>query len=583
MKKSQNGFVLISVLLITTISTIYAFSEIKGNLLQERIGGNQQKEMNARLMAERGVFEVFEYIQLKQGNTSRAVITAALPSAVSHAQFTISNEFYNSSAIPTYITFISTGEDKGATAYLKAKISIKPGTKKPKFEKGVVGCEGITLSGSGVIDSFNSEFGDYNSFKKDSDGTFILDGNGHKIINKGNKGNTGTVVAGANIKLSGDSPINGNVEATGSFESEGSSFVNGNVSANENITINAVNSGNSDPSVTKGLNSGGDVTVNQNAIIKGDINAKEAFNGAITNGGNTLIDGNIVAKFNNGTNTGGIYAGPDIKELECDDIGISAQVSGYEGLKGSGVQTDKNIFSNARTDADWYYTNDLTKNTHGVEFSFSSGQAEYFNDAHRTDSSAPLKLYTLASVNVDFLGESLPEVHVFDNFTLIDQDIVIDGHVKILVTGDFDAQNGSKIKVNKGSSLTIVVLGQITTDDGFRIIEVGDSTATALVDRSPVEFYSAHTSTVDKPIAIDIKGRDLSATIHAVLGHVNIGATASLKGAVRGKTVTISGGDAGDNGLETGMHYDEKLLKSTQGPGANPAIIKYASIYYHYN
>lgn len=51
-RSKQQGFVLISVLIITTISTFVALSAIGENRLQERIAGNQAKEINARAKAE---------------------------------------------------------------------------------------------------------------------------------------------------------------------------------------------------------------------------------------------------------------------------------------------------------------------------------------------------------------------------------------------------------------------------------------------------------------------------------------------------------------------------------------------------
>ncbi|MFT6926519.1 MAG: Tfp pilus assembly protein PilX [Psychromonas sp.] len=61
--KQQKGFVLVSVLIITTITTMLAFSQFSENRLQERIAGNQEKEINARLAAEKGVFDAFVYIE----------------------------------------------------------------------------------------------------------------------------------------------------------------------------------------------------------------------------------------------------------------------------------------------------------------------------------------------------------------------------------------------------------------------------------------------------------------------------------------------------------------------------------------
>ena len=47
-ERSQQGYVLITVLIITIIATLVAFGGISENRLQEQIGGNQQKEIEKK-------------------------------------------------------------------------------------------------------------------------------------------------------------------------------------------------------------------------------------------------------------------------------------------------------------------------------------------------------------------------------------------------------------------------------------------------------------------------------------------------------------------------------------------------------
>jgi probable HAF family extracellular repeat protein len=99
-------------------------------------------------------------------------------------------------------------------------------------EAGIVACNGITLSGNAIVDSYNSTNGTYAS---------QVGAGGHA----GNDGNVQTRGAGANITLSGDTAIYGNASATGSVITSGYGKVYGTTSQNQPVSacdpLNVVN------------------------------------------------------------------------------------------------------------------------------------------------------------------------------------------------------------------------------------------------------------------------------------------------------------------------------------------------------
>ena len=63
MYNKQNGFTLITVLILTSMASIVVLSSLRENVVQERLSGNFQKKLNSRLLAEKGVFEQAKLLQ----------------------------------------------------------------------------------------------------------------------------------------------------------------------------------------------------------------------------------------------------------------------------------------------------------------------------------------------------------------------------------------------------------------------------------------------------------------------------------------------------------------------------------------
>ncbi|MEH6453298.1 MAG: pilus assembly PilX N-terminal domain-containing protein [Psychromonas sp.] len=219
--KQEKGFVLVSVLIITTVTTMLAFSQIKENSLQERIGGNQQKEINARLAAEKGIIEAFEYIKEENGKgTSNTVIETALNSAPYTNAVGTTLQAIELDSLNSVFSFESKGMNFGAEAYLDTKIHTIEETH--AFDDAVIACEGITLAGSAKIDSYEGGEYDDGATPRTEGSVKVVDGGvtvGNGAGNGITKGIHGTVTAysitGNHDLLVGGEPVTGYIGEPG--------------------------------------------------------------------------------------------------------------------------------------------------------------------------------------------------------------------------------------------------------------------------------------------------------------------------------------------------------------------------------
>ncbi|PKF61198.1 hypothetical protein CW745_11230 [Psychromonas sp. psych-6C06] len=611
--KNFQGFVLISVLLITTIASVLAMNSIQESKLQERIGGNQQKELNARLKAEKGIFDSFAYIK----STYAAATVSSAPSA-EDVKSHIESLFTDNDFIDVVITeqdrtykLMSTGMYHGATAYLKAEILAKLPGEDIINNDAVVGCDGVVIKGSGHVDSFDSSLGAYNS-------EVTVDG----VLknNKNARATVSTLTDNKDINLSGSAPVWGNVKATGNFNMNGSSSVVGNISAKQNVTF--ASKAADSPfayAVTGNVATGGNFDANTNTVT-----GNASVMGVASNTSQVgITDGERTGKViygENGSMSGeesthaGEYeqdyslAAPDIDVGECDVRDIASEVLNYQNFASNG---------------------DFLSN-------IPDGQAYEFtqNSAHIWDADTN-QLETKNAVSVNVLGNS-KKAHVFDNFTLNGRDMTIKGDkdVVIVVKGDFllgsagvtgtkqkgesadgtysshtaggetylvDDNNNrvdsegyritenddyvtraAAINVEEGSSLTLIVMGKMETKTGTQVQYVASTSDDPKPKSgSPLAIYSTYNSN-DNPsgtedefedLAVDIQSTDMAATVYAPKGHVAVKASGEFMGSVRGKTVLVSG--------DGGLHYDESLAGESRLPiNSGPSL--YTNVYYYY-
>ncbi len=210
--KKQTGFVLLSVLIITTITAMLAFSQVNNNLLQERIGGHQQKQLSARLAAEKGVFTAFAYIKAQnaEGKSNSEIQTGL--QALASTDYSFPSIELNED--DDTFTLLSKGEVNGAAAYLKTEISIES---YGLFDDAIAACDAVNVSGNGSVNSFAGAAYDSNSAAANGDVKALA----------------------GSVELSGAGSIAGDVIASGSITGADASNVTGKIQANNTGNLGA--------------------------------------------------------------------------------------------------------------------------------------------------------------------------------------------------------------------------------------------------------------------------------------------------------------------------------------------------------
>lgn len=402
------------------------------------------------------------------------------------------------------------------------------------FQGAVIGCEAVSVKGSGLIDSFDSRVGPYD------------------VLTRGRAAHVQTVVPGAKVTITGASPIYGSVNSTGGVEATGSARVFGDINASGLVELkaNAIYEGD--------VRTTGDVTVSNSSTIYGSVSSNRTvrFTNMSTVRGDVHAGGDITFT-NGGKVNGNAMAGGRVTEVtwtdnvlgnthegagpvnnqpvepeECDPVQIDDVMADFAGIPTSGAM---NV-------SQWpYWTWELSPA--GIR-------------QQHTDSKAWVERPEYQTHTVELFGNETTlirtsSVKVSSSGALR----VSGGHVVLMVDGDFQyVGGGNGWVVEEGSSLTILVKGKV---------HLGSSQATRTpAGIPPINIFSSYRNSGDNPwnagVRVDGAGR-LDATIYAPFSDVGITGSGRLYGSVRGRAVSVTGN--GD------IHFDEALAHTDMGGG----------------
>lgn len=533
----QQGFVLISVLVITTIGSVLALSAISENMLQERIAGNQQKQMNAHSLAEKGIFQTQQFIGEQNSNTVDLDALLTIINTLSGEGYSISLAELNGNQL----SFVSVGEFSGAKSHLQAQVSILSGG--AGSSGGIIGCDGVVMSGSGKVDSYNSNDGPYDPNNANSNALLQ------------------TISSNADVALTGDAPIHGNINVNGDFSSTGSASVVGDVTTAGSITMSGGTGGAGGGNYRIGGNvhAGGDLSLTNSTPVGGSADVVGNVDYTAGNSNALIADGLTVGgsvngdyEVHNGLASSINYSAPGKPMLSnevCDPLDIKKEIKSYTNLA---TNSNGNMDTSAWQTADDFYK-------------FTPTGAEMFDKSSGNKVEKP-------STEQTILGQANTPVHVFDDFSLQNGKINISGgDVTIIVNGKFTTGGDpSSITVEAGSSLTILTEQTINIAAGSQLIAEGGVTDTGL---APIQIYSAYESNGEKDEGIILSGAtDMYAAVYAPLTNVAVTASGDILGELRAKTVTVSG--AG------GIHFDEALRPDDSG--SSTYVTTFAAMYYYY-
>jgi hypothetical protein len=560
-RKKQQGFTLITVLVLSSLASILVLNSLKDNVNQERLSGNFQKKINSRLISERGIFDSIAVAQtFLSANQSATIadLTNNLGTQTGNKTLThggMSYEVVSSETTPGELLLSSKGTRFEGESALKVRLRVTPGGSNSPFADAVVGCDGVNLSGSGQIDSYNSNVAPYDSH------------------NPGNEGNVSTITksdssavppVSSDIILGGNSPILGDVSSAGGINTK-TSRVEGSLHANGDIIIG----------------SGSGVKVTGNVRTRGNYYQNGGkIGGYVRANGDALMVWTTFILNNAHSGLDILYGGsPDFKDTTNNQFYAENQYNVFPDVakvKDSDVNAPDYDATNPATNCDHLnVASKIAIVANGASslpslgtlststFTFTEnkvlGSAEGHYTIHGDNT-------VFSSVNENVLGETLPVIKLANLYLSSDANAVITGDVTLYIEGDFTLTGGAKMTITAGSSLTLLIQGKVKIAAGAKIEALQHGLTLARVGREarPVmSIYSSYASTVRRGNRYDDYGFQVSgagelyAAIYAPLAFADIGAGTTLYGSIRAKRVQVTGGSA--------MHYDAALGDGDRG------------------
>ncbi|MFC3033654.1 polymer-forming cytoskeletal protein [Pseudoalteromonas fenneropenaei] len=562
--RRERGFTLMTVMVLTAMASVVVFAALKESIVQERLSGNFQKDLNARLLAEKGVYDHINELNRQLSGDPTLTLQRLVDEHGKHtgqglvgsdAQFDSTLAISASGELE--ITSIGARHQKDAVASIVARFRFEPGVNESVFGNAVTGCKGVNLSGSGEVDSYDSSKGTYEETKT-------------------NDGDVNTVVGDADVVLSGHSPIKGDVQASGVIYLKGSSPVIGNVQSNTGVDISYGNGvrveGNvltqgffmhRGGSITGYVRANGDATMKWGSQILNQDNdefaiqygGKGSFDDTATHSQNGVPYSNSRFKVNPNVAAVKVYdpnspdydpANPD---KECDPLALPFNMP--EVMQNSHRFTP---FSVGPTQV----------------YQFTPTQGDFVKNGRggiRTASSQSIYLFNALTQNKGENKESSQLVFGLKGVNLTSDGVVNikDGDVIWLVDGNFTMSGDTRINIAKNSSLTVFVTGKVNLGASARVVaEKEGITASGFPSLS---FFSSYKGNDGFIFSGD---SDLYAAIYAPTSLITLKGSGELFGTVRGASINASGG--------SGVHFDSALknLKIGNGSGVKkPAKVTF--------
>lgn len=559
--KQQQGFTLVKVMLLGGMASVVVFASLKEGVVQERLSGNFQKDINARLVAEQGIREYRQKLDAEVAKNNPQDVATLIGSisktgngAVADSQYQIS---VNANGNEFEIESLGQRHGEHANHRLVARFELRPAAKESIFQNAVTGCKGVNLSGSGSVDSYDSSKGTYEETKSH-------DGDVH------------TVVGDADVVLSGHSPIKGDVEASGVIYLKGSSPVLGDVRSNTGVDISPSSSG---IRVEGNVYSRGFFT-HRGGKIQGYVrtmgDAKMEWGAEILNQNGDAFDiqytGNGQFKDTGLQVQDGVHYS-DAKFRVADLVVEPVKVYDPDSPDYDPARPNKECDPLAlpfNMDSIIDPNNDFSSLNVGAQqiLHFKPKQAVYERNGSSVYVAKEHTIYLFQGVEQN-LGTATEKTQLAFPFKGLK--LGSDGKIKIsggdviwLIDGDLKLTGDTHIWIEKESSLTVFTTGKVSIGASAKVIAEQEG----LTKKSKLPVFSVYSS-FDGPNGFVFSGASsLYAAIYSPLTSILLNGSGQLYGTVRGASITGTGG--------TGIHFDQALKNSgigVQPPGQKPTLV----------
>ncbi|WP_194868008.1 PulJ/GspJ family protein [Pseudoalteromonas sp. PPB1] len=554
----QRGFTLIKVMLLSSVASVVVFAAFKDTLVQERLSGNYQKDLNARLLAEKGVIERGQALKAAITNNANLTLEQAVQQiGAGLGTGELDGTSYNAqlSVNGDEVSIASLGQryDDQAHARMVSYFKYTPAERSSVFQNAVTGCKGVNLAGSGLVDSYDSTVGSYEDTRTSN-------------------GDVNTVIGDADVVLNGHSPIMGDVKASGVLYLKGSSPVVGTVQSNTGIDISAGSGVRVDGDVlTQGYvkHNGGQIT----GVLRANGDVSMKWGAEILNQNQAELD-----IMYGGTGSFQSSHVQDGLHYSADRFNVNPEVEAVRVYDPSSPDYDPNdpdkecdplalpLNMPSVIDSNNTYT-DFTVGAQ-TDYVFTPSEGRYIRGGSDTWSSSPADIYLFQHLTQNHGQSNTSSEYVFGmkNMKLTsDGTITIEGGDVIwLVDGDFKMTGHTSITIKAGSSLAIFVTGKVDFGaSGVVITEQEGLTNSGFPSLSIFSSYSGQNG-------ITMRGASsMYAVIYAPVTSIAMRGSGQFYGTIRGATIDATGG--------SGVHFDEALKNFNLGNGGviTPAKLEF--------
>jgi len=539
--KENQGFALITVLVISFLGSLIVFDTIQENLNQERMAGNYSKELNARLQAENGLAKAYNVL-----NSTSVPLITDMVDEVNKFQSDSGPHYYkiNASLDGDLRKITSSGFHYDGTYAMHGSISLASGNGNNVFNNAITTCDGATLGGAGKIDSYDGEY-DANNAGNEGDVT-ILNEDASGLDLTGGTEISGDVSINGDLSISngyvyGDAQVSGNVTVANS----GSASVAGSIQATGDVSYTYT--GNS--YITESISSNGDVSIGYSS-----------FTGDITYGGDdggTLTSSKDISTFSSATVMTNDHV-DDVGTQECDVLDIASEFANTtDGIGKLANTTPTNVKFG-------YPLSEYVINDTGLTA---------FDDTYNVKDWVDIETQ---QETIDFLGEQT-NVHVLDVDSFGDASLTFTvesgSNITIYLSGNDTTDISGKIKVEDGASLNIItndkinigsngLITNVIDTDGDGVYETETTAAVNSNGNISTTIYSGYESQNSQDNGIKAAGGSASSfSAYAPNATIQLSGGGDLYGALRSNYLNVTGG--------AGIHFDENLEDVNLGGGGS--------------
>ena len=340
----QHGFTLIALLILSSMASVVVLNSLKDNAVQERLSGNFQKQLFARLMAEKGAFKTYDTLVNNLEENPDATLLQLTEDIVltdnaenmKDTGYTVPTPTVTTKGIN--IAVIGKRNEGEKTLNVAFARSGSKTSQSSLFSNGVVGCDGVSVQGGATVNSYNSSENAWDGGAGATNNAMVRtindDGN-VKLI--GNATITGHVLSTNSIEIGGSSTITGDVQTNGYLEGprQSNAIFGGNVTAFKYVNLK-------DGSVAGNIYANGYVAIDSTTVT-GDIFSGDYIT-ANTNpiGGSLLAKGDITLDHSNVGGNIQTYGSLSVNELT---IGGLVRADGdLEFINGPTISSDDLIY-----------------------------------------------------------------------------------------------------------------------------------------------------------------------------------------------------------------------------------------------